>query len=991
MSKTQTHQMVNEAALLPLGTPARATVKDIVASASKCADAPMRMYAAQTPDAKLYFASNRVEAGNGSARVKGPIEDLTPVVPASSINFSTAATTGATFLVEGAALSLPGAVGFPSNPFIRFAFALRSTGEINIKYSAQAASVAALQEAGAMFAGLDGDPIGWVDMEYATSSTLKTAGSASAIIENKVSTESRIFNFPSGSGGAGGGVSDFKLQTISANLATIKKGTLQLDDGTYLHLATDLTFDLKTAVNTAGVVAPANSTRYHLYIDREALPAATTVGTTDRQVKVPASGTSGAFVVFANGPESGLVNLFRYVPIADLKTNGSGDYTAWITDPVRRHNNNAAILLPLTQTIGPTAIGTVGAASNLAGGHVLDLDSFRAGYSTSLLSFYNMLSASDAYGGRNLTNNGTVPFTATGIRGLANTAADFNGTTHSLSSTDAFFNPGDADHSFACWARLDDATPAANAAIAANDAASGTDRGWTIESRTDSKINFEIPTAASTSQNNLFFHGKNDGEWVHVAFTYNATTNLWSFYLDGQYVGSMTQAMRTVTASIFRLGARRSTAIDFFDGAIDEVMFDKRCYTAQEIAKLASVRLDLTDATLDPANQLWTASSLGSLEKQENSGDWMIEKKRGKVYVRPSGLSTDQWTFKQFDIGMSVRTIPVRAFRARYTSDPTGTIAHGLQEMPTAITILHDAGANGRFMPRNAEGLIDADATNLYVDLSQLTIDASHPVIIVAGSAPVSAGITQATHAAQGLVTSHTPVIASSILAVASADHSPVAGDGKRTFLYTTGASDRTHTLPDPALNVGRVMEIVKVDAGAGHVIIAGTISADYTDFKIRQLNGHATLMSTGTAWVFVVDITENGLFTPNIQTTGTVFSSVTYVTQVGFYNRTGANLTYSLNVTWSAASGGTANLKIQGLPIPATSNWTHRPIFQTTNLDYPAGGTVCGGAGISNNATEFGLVVVGDNFTQDQILASAATGGTFSKAISGCTSYRII
>lgn len=85
-----------------------------------------------------------------------------------------------------------------------------------------------------------------------------------------------------------------------------------------------------------------------------------------------------------------------------------------------------------------------------------------------------------------------------------------------------------------------------------------------------------------------------------------------------------------------------------------------------------------------------------------------------------------------------------------------------------------------------------------------------------------------------------------------SADYTVLDTDGFRTILMTTGASNRTVTLPTAADNTGRIISIKKVDSGAGTCIVDGegaeTIdgSATYTLFNEEEA---VTLHCDGTTW----------------------------------------------------------------------------------------------------------------------------------------------
>ena len=78
--------------------------------------------------------------------------------------------------------------------FTRLAFTYQSaSNQIDSVFSAAAASQGALTNAGTLFAGLDGTPIGFVDLEATAAFNYKTAGASTNVIE-----DAQITRFGSG-------------------------------------------------------------------------------------------------------------------------------------------------------------------------------------------------------------------------------------------------------------------------------------------------------------------------------------------------------------------------------------------------------------------------------------------------------------------------------------------------------------------------------------------------------------------------------------------------------------------------------------------------------------------------------------------------------------------------------------------------------------------------------------------------------------------------
>ena len=88
-----------------------------------------------------------------------------------------------------------------------------------------------------------------------------------------------------------------------------------------------------------------------------------------------------------------------------------------------------------------------------------------------------------------------------------------------------------------------------------------------------------------------------------------------------------------------------------------------------------------------------------------------------------------------------------------------------------------------------------------------------------------------------------------------SADYTILDDDAALHIEVTTGATDKTITLPTLADNIDRILHITKVDAGAGTVIIDGegaeTISGDATRTILFQYTT-AQLKAGTTEWLLI-------------------------------------------------------------------------------------------------------------------------------------------
>lgn len=347
------------------------------------------------------------------------------------------------------------------------------------------------------------------------------------------------------------GDSSFKYQEVSGTDLTIKSGFIIMSDGRELRLASDLTYDL------SGYTIDGD---YYGYIDLNTLPAQTTVN--GREVYEIASAN---IIHSTTTPDE--QNLGRYLPLGALQRSG-GTWQNQTTLAVRRHDLALGADSSLEFQRELAAVGNVGDASNIRAGHILDEPSFPSSLTTEL-SFYNLDDLNDdSTNGRNLTDTGSVPYTATGVTGAANTAASFNGTNQFLYSTDAHFNPGDNDFTCGAWVQRSDWSNVASRGVFGN---------WDTGDKT-----FRLSIAGG----NFVFSGSTDltsdlgvssphtslSGWVNVVFKYQASSDTVFGYVNAQNIGSINlgAGMASAATSNFVLGREGDHVSRFWDGDIDE-------------------------------------------------------------------------------------------------------------------------------------------------------------------------------------------------------------------------------------------------------------------------------------------------------------------------------------------------------------------------------------------------------------------------------------
>lgn len=142
-------------------------------------DIPLSMSSSTTPDAKLNFLSSSLSQSDGGNAVVGPVSKIVyPSLTTPFINFQTQALSSASHFEI--VWPSPNNIG----QFRRVGFALSPVGKIKVTFSAEAASVGALANAGTVLA-TSCLPIGYIDLVCTSGSGFfKTASSVTSIIEN---------------------------------------------------------------------------------------------------------------------------------------------------------------------------------------------------------------------------------------------------------------------------------------------------------------------------------------------------------------------------------------------------------------------------------------------------------------------------------------------------------------------------------------------------------------------------------------------------------------------------------------------------------------------------------------------------------------------------------------------------------------------------------------------------------------------------------------
>jgi hypothetical protein len=292
-----------------------------------------------------------------------------------------------------------------------------------------------------------------------------------------------------------------------------------------------------------------------------------------------------------------------------------------------------------------TTIGTVGSVGQMAAGHVLAQGSFpSAAYVNT--SFYNLTNTSTVSDGNtslahNLTNNGTAPFTGTGILGLSNSCLSINGSSQWLSSIDPFFDPGDNDFTVGGWYKPTSWVSGIQAFFT-NWVQSG---DWSyyigINYLKPGALRVYCTTLGTDVTLIIDYDVSNFIGWHHVVLKYVASLNTFYLYLDGKRVisGMTPGNLRPIGANRnFNLGASNSGTMHQFNGLIDEFFFcNGTAFTDNDIARIYASKYN-HNLNISPLQQKWIMQGTNSGHTRELQ-DKIIDIQTNDLYFDLSGES----------------------------------------------------------------------------------------------------------------------------------------------------------------------------------------------------------------------------------------------------------------------------------------------------------------------------------------------------------------
>lgn len=729
------------------------------------------------------------------------------------------------------------------------------------------------------------------------------------------------------------GDSSFKIQAVTDPNGTIKGGTIGDDLGrqyaTYDGVggdSTDFRGDLVCDLDTILGSNPANATAYMLFIDTNSVGnTPTTTGDTSEEL-YPVECTD--FALLTSWPEDTLTQRYIHIGRITSATSGtvwSGAGASFGTFAIRTHSRPVVNTSPVVYSLAQQQINSVGANSQIKGGHTLAASSVSSTTGKGAWPFEG--NATAAFGPA-LTSAGSPVFTETDIFG-AGTAFDSTAGRYFTEDTIATAT----SFTYGAFLKTDWSTLAGGNSIpfSVTDGASTT-RNSRIVITTGSQVQFQIETSGG-GFNIIYDHSFADDDYVHLAFVHDETNDLGKIYVNGLLVLSeaVTGTLDNLTTERFTIGAL-GDGTSTFDGAINQAFFANSVLTGEEIRKLASYRID-HNKNIAIADQNWIATFNGNLANQLDSG-WIVDKSADSIWFDFFDLATsDNVGIKLKNENATSHILPVNTFDTGFLSAaPSFPLSHGLGSVPTQVEVIHE----GQTTAGDFDDVRDKcswDDTS--IDCTGLnTIDGTHRLRIVMSTSTVAVAVAPASGTESGIVTTLSQTFGgdkafTGNVTVGDDDPDGVLSVGDNATNANTVFNLRSNTNGFVGMRIhngttgGRVFVGTDSDLQMGHDSAANgagtftprlSFSNNATDGKV-QLSVH----EDGTCDTVVTDGNVcSGTYTPTEQSNNGNCSSQSIV--LNRYMRVGSVVTVSGKFDINQTSTGACTINFN-LPIAATTN----------------------------------------------------------------------
>lgn len=567
--------------------------------------------------------------------------------------------------------------------------------------------------------------------------------------------------FPAGASGISAQITDLTIKSQASTTLTLYGGRvnhggrlLTTYDGAGTA-ASDFGGEVDVDLATK-LASPAVDTLYYICVDSNGVSPQVT---SDSKEQLYGFTPSNVFVL---PQDFDTIDDTKYYCVGSVKTDSggagwSGGDAAFGQTPTKTGKRNPVVVNPVVFTLNQ-AVGAVGSVGQISSGHVLADDTFPYSDLTGKVYYWNMDTVNDGSGNnRHLTNSNSTPLTGTGVHGLANTA-DFNGTNQSLNRVDASFNtPGDM--SMGCHFAADDWVPSSSEAMMSTQN-SNSDRGALLWLTSGGLISAIMGVSAGSINQDVRFDTNDwvNGSWHHVLMTRKGT--ILTLYIDGRYHDStdLVVAYAGPTTPEFRIGARNSTASDFYDGRAQHCIFAHEALSAEDVRKLAAAKIT-HNKNIDPTMQNWVASyerDDGMISNIFDPG-WIVDLSADSIYLNLNLAAADTVHLKLADMGYGTA---VAASDEQYDSgwqsaEQSFPLAHGLPGYPTSGVFQYKINATEqREYPIG--DFCKATTTQLDCEIDDiLNVDATNQYRIVLSVGPSATVIGEATETQAGVVSTN--------------------------------------------------------------------------------------------------------------------------------------------------------------------------------------------------------------------------------------------
>ncbi len=349
-------------------------------------------------------------------------------------------------------------------------------------------------------------------------------------------------------------------------------------------------FVYKVTITDNSLGTPCTATSSNFAFTVNALPTISIAGTdfcAGQSTTLTATPSTGTFVWEVNTGSG--YNVISGQTNNTISVNTAGDYRAKVTD-ANGCTSDYSNVLAIAQFASPSVTIATVPGTTICTGDTATLTANATGgsgsgytylWSTSATTQAISVTTSGTYSVTVTDSNGctatasqliTVSTAATAIANINNDhAMSFNGTDQYVEATGVTSLNGLSTMSFSLWVKAASGAQADSyaAILGIGDTTTNTGQIFFSQANLDNNFNFYVRTSAGYGTPATTGIGFLNGDWRHVAGTYDGT-NL-KLYVDGSQVSSVSRTGNLITATGELYIGRTTTSANFFNGELDEV------------------------------------------------------------------------------------------------------------------------------------------------------------------------------------------------------------------------------------------------------------------------------------------------------------------------------------------------------------------------------------------------------------------------------------